>query len=142
MLVGLVTIHIRKLTRTETTLSIVFWFAVISTVAALTTVPFGWVLPGGMTLVFLVASGLLGGTAQILMTESYRAADASTLAPMEYSSMVYGLGIGYLFFAEFPDWPVLIGASVVIASGLIILHRERRLGRDLAQERASKTPQG
>lgn len=142
MLVGLVTIHIRKLTRTETTLSIVFWFAVISTVAALTTIPFGWVWPGGMTLVFLVASGLLGGTAQILMTESYRAADASTLAPMEYSSMVYGLGIGYLFFAEFPDWPVLVGASIVIASGLIILHRERRLGRDLARERASKTPQG
>lgn len=142
LLVGLVTIHIRKLTRTETTLSIVFWFAVVSTVASLTTIPFGWVWPDTRTMLFLIGSGLLGGSAQILMTESYRSADASTLAPMEYSSMVYGLGIGYLFFAEFPSFQVLIGASIVIASGLIIIHREHRLGRDRARERASKSPHG
>ena len=141
-LVALATVHIRKLTRTETTLSIVFWFTVICTLAALTTLPFGWVWPGGWTAVALIAAGLFGGTAQILMTESYRQADASTLAPMDYSSMVYGLAIGYVFFAEVPGWSVLIGASIVIAAGVLIIWREHRLGLDNARARAAKTPQG
>lgn len=141
-LVALVTIHIRKLTRTETTLSIVFWFTVISTFAALTTVPFGWVWPDTLTLALLIGAGLLGGIAQILMTESYRQADASTLAPMEYSSMVYGLAIGYVIFAEVPGPWVLVGASIVIAAGVLIIWRERQLGIDRARARAAKSPQG
>ena len=141
-LVALATVHIRRLTRTETTLSIVFWFTVMCTLAALVTVPFGWVWPGGWTAVALVGAGLLGGTAQILMTEGYRQADASTLAPMEYSSMVYGLAIGYFLFAEVPGWSVLIGASIVIAAGVLIIWRERQLGLENARARAAKTPQG
>ena len=141
-LVALVMIHIRRLTRTETTLSIVFWFTVISTVASLTTVPFGWVWPDALTLVLLVSAGLLGGVAQIFMTESYRHADASTLAPMEYSSMVYGLAIGYVIFAEVPGPWVLIGASIVISAGVLIIWRERQLGLDRDRARAAKSPQG
>jgi drug/metabolite transporter (DMT)-like permease len=141
-LVALATVHIRRLTRTETTLSIVFWFTVICTLASLVTLPFGWVWPGGWTALILVAAGLFGGTAQMLMTESYRQADASTLAPMEYSSMVYGLAIGYLVFAEIPGFSVLIGASIVIAAGVLIIWRERRLGLDNARARAARTPQG
>ena len=149
--VALAMIQIRRMTRTETTLSIVFWFTVISTVVALATLPMGWAWPGlsgefrgrgGWTLAALVAAGLLGGTAQILMTESYRQADASTLAPMDYTSMVYGLAIGYVVFAEVPGWSVLIGASIVIAAGVLIIWRERRLGLDNARARAARTPQG
>jgi drug/metabolite transporter (DMT)-like permease len=141
-LVALATVHIRKLTRTETTLSIVFWFTVISTLAALTTLPFGWVMATGWPLAALVASGLLGGTAQIMMTESYRRADASTLAPMDYTAMVYGLAIGYVVFAEIPGPWVLVGASIVISAGILIIWRERQLGLDNARARAAKTPQG
>jgi drug/metabolite transporter (DMT)-like permease len=134
-LVALATIHIRKLTLTETTLSIVFWFSVSCTVASLATVPFGWRWPEGPTLALLVASGLLGGVAQIVMTESYRLADASTLAPFEYSSMVYGLLLGWLAFAEVPDPQVLTGAGVVIGAGLYIIRRERQLRIDRAAAR-------
>jgi drug/metabolite transporter (DMT)-like permease len=140
--VALTTIHIRKLTRTETTLSIVFWFSVICTVASLTTIPFGWVFPDTFTLLILVAAGLLGGIAQIMMTEGYRHADASTLAPLDYSSMVYGLAIGYLVFAEIPGVSVLVGACIVIAAGILIIWREHRLGIDRAKARSVKTPQG
>jgi len=141
-LVALATIHIRKLTQTETTMSIVFWFTAISTIASLTTMPFGWIWPDFKTLSLLVAAGLLGGSAQILMTESYRSADASTLAPLEYSSMVYGLGIGFLIFAEVPGMSVLSGAGIVIAAGMIIIWRERRLGIEAAKARAVRSPQG
>jgi len=141
-LVALATTYIRKMTRTENTLSIVFWFSVISTLAALTTLPLGWTLPDPGLAGLLVLAGLLGGTAQIMMTESYRNADASTLAPLEYSSMVYGLAIGYFVFAEVPGMSVLIGASIVISAGILIIARERRLGIDRAKARAVKNPQG
>jgi drug/metabolite transporter (DMT)-like permease len=138
---ALATIHIRRLTATETTLSIVFWFSVSCTVAALTTIPFGWVWPDGTTLTLMIASGLLGGVAQILMTESYRLAPASTLAPFEYSSMVYGVGLGWAMFAEVPSTQVLVGAAVVIGAGLYIIDRERRLNIDRTRaKRAGSGP--
>lgn len=141
-LVALATTYIRKMTRTETTLSIVFWFSVTSTIASLTTLPLGWVMPDLSLILLLILAGLLGGTAQIMMTESYRNADASTLAPLEYSSMVYGLAIGYFIFAEVPGFSVLIGASIVISAGILIIARERKLGIDRAKARAVKNPQG
>jgi drug/metabolite transporter (DMT)-like permease len=139
-LVAVVTVQIRRLTQTETTLSIVFWFTVTCTLTALTTAPWGWALLSPQETLLLVGAGLLGGTAQILMTEGYRHADASTLAPFEYSSMVYGLGIGFLVFAEIPSTTVLIGAAVVIGAGLYIIHRERRLRIDRAAERQVRAP--
>lgn len=141
-LAALAAVHIRQMTRSETTLSIVFWFAVICTLASLVTLPFGWAFPGGWTLAALVAAGLLGGTAQMLLTESYRQADASLLAPMSYSSMVYGLAIGYVVFAEVPGWWVLGGASIVISAGILIGWREHRLGIESARARALKSPEG
>ena len=141
-LVAFATIHIRRLTQTETTLSIVFWFSVTCTVASLSTVPFGWVMPEARIFALLVLAGVIGGIAQILMTEGYRNADASTLAPLDYSSMVWGLAIGYVIFAEIPGWSVLIGASIVISAGILIIWRERVLGIVNAKARAAKTPQG
>ncbi|MFN3615287.1 MAG: DMT family transporter [Rubrimonas sp.] len=135
LLTALATTHIRRLTLTETTTSIVFWFTVSCTVASLTTIPFGWVRPDPVTLAFMVASGLLGGVAQIMMTEGYRLAPASTLAPFEYSSMVYGLGLGWILFADVPSTQVLVGAAIVIGAGLFIIHRERQLKIDNARAR-------
>ncbi|WP_333831650.1 DMT family transporter [Rubrimonas sp.] len=141
LFVALATIHIRRLTQTETTLSIVFWFSVSCTVASLATIPFGWAWPTGPTLVLLIASGVLGGVAQILMTEGYRLAPASTLAPFEYSSMIYGLALGWLLFSEAPSVQVLIGAAIVIGAGLFIIWRERQLRIDRTQPRKAGSMQ-
>ncbi len=138
-MVAMATIHIRKLTQTETTFSIVFWFSAIATVASLTTIPFGWARPDGFTLFLLVVAGLLGGVAQIVMTEGYRQADASTLAPFDYSSMVYGLAIGFLVFAEAPSTQVLVGAAIVISAGLYIIYREHQLNIDRSRARQASS---
>jgi drug/metabolite transporter (DMT)-like permease len=71
----------------------------------------------------LVAIGLLGGLAQVCLTHAYRLAPVSTIAPFDYTSMVWAVLLGLAVFGEEPGWPVLAGSAVVIASGLYILRR-------------------
>jgi drug/metabolite transporter (DMT)-like permease len=73
----------------------------------------------------LVSIGLLGGAGQILMTHSYRFADASIIAAFDYVSMIWAATLGYAFFAETPSAAVLTGAAVVAGAGVLVLWRER-----------------
>ncbi len=127
---------IRRLITTESTPSIVVYFSLIASGFSLLTLPWGWVVPNAWEAWMLILSGLLGGVGQILMTESYRHADASTIATFDYSGMIWGLLVGYLLFAETAETSVLIGTAIVIAAGLFIIWRERRIG--LAQPKAGK----
>ncbi|ALK08727.1 DMT family transporter [Blastochloris viridis] len=128
-------VQIRRLTQTETTGAIVFYFSVYSTVLALATAPFGWVMPDGATTLLLIAIGVLGGVAQILMTQSYRYADASLLAPFDYTAIVWALALGLVAFHEVPGPMVLVGSLVVVGAGLAVIWRERRLGLRRTRER-------
>lgn len=139
---ALAQIFIRKLVLEERTSVIVFWFSVTSSLLALTTLPFGWVVPAPGTLVLLIVTGLLGGLGQILLTSSYRFAPASVVAPFEYASVILALGIGYLSFGEVPTLTMLIGSAIVIAAGIAIILRERQLGIERTRQRKAMTPQG
>jgi drug/metabolite transporter (DMT)-like permease len=139
---ALAQIFVRKLVATERTATIVFWFSVTATVLSLATLPFGWVLPSPTDAAFLVAAGLLGGIGQILLTSSYREADASVVAPFEYVSILFALAIGYFVFDEVPTLTMLLGATLVVIAGILIIWRERRLGLERARQRKAMTPQG
>ena len=90
----------------------------------------------------LVMAGLLGGVGQILLTAAYRDADASLIAPFDYASMLFALGIGYFIFSEVPTGTMLSGAALVVLAGVLIIWRERRLGLERARARKAMTPQG
>lgn len=139
---ALAQIYIRKMVQTEQTSAIVFYFSLTSTCLSLLTLPFGWVIPGETETVYLVLAGLLGGTAQIFLTSSYRFADASVIAPFDYASMLFALVIGYVIFDEVPTLQVLFGASLVILAGIIIILRERHLGLQRARARSVKPSSG
>lgn len=139
---ALAQVFVRKLVMTETTSSIVFRFSLTSTVLALTTLPFGWVWPTPGDAAMLVGAGLMGGVGQIFLTSSYRDADASLVAPFEYASMLFSLAIGYLVFAEVPSRAMLIGATLIVTAGVLIIWRERRLGLERTRQRGAMTPQG
>jgi len=139
---ALAQVFVRKLVNTERTSAIVFWFSVTATVLSLVTLPFGWVWPTPGESAILVGAGLLGGLGQILLTSSYREADASVVAPFDYASMIFALGIGYFVFAEVPTWPMLGGAALIVIAGIIIILRERQLGLERARQRKAMTPQG
>ena len=131
-------IQTRALTRSETTSSIVLYFSVICTLAGLATWPFGWLMPNWPELTALIVIGICGGLAHILLTESYRLAPASLIAPFDYTSMLWALVLGYLVFSELPDPLVFVGAAIIAAAGLFVIWRERQLG--LQRARAAEGP--
>lgn len=142
MFAALAQVFVRKLVLTERTPAIVFYFSLTATTLSLVTIPFGWVMPSPAEAALLVTAGLLGGVGQILLTSSYREADASLVAPFDYASMLFALGIGYFVFAEVPTWTMLGGASLVVTAGCLIIWRERKLGLERAKGRKAMTPQG
>jgi drug/metabolite transporter (DMT)-like permease len=64
------------------------------------------------------------------------------VAPFDYASMLLALIVGYVVFDEVPTAPMLAGASLVIAAGVIIIWRERQLGLERGRARRGMTPQG
>lgn len=139
---ALAQVFVRKLVHVEKTMAIVFYFSLTCTVLSLISIPFGWVWPTRTEALLLVASGLLGGLGQILLTESYRHAETAVIAPFEYTSMLLAIGVGWVFFAEAPTTPILLGAALVVMAGLVIIYRERQLGIERGKARQSVTPQG
>ena len=119
-------IFVRKLSRTETNAAIVFYFTLTGIGVGFIGMLPDWKTPDAAGLALLTSVGILGGCAQILMTQAFRSAPAATLAPFEYTAMIWAVLFGYLIFADFPTPPIMIGALIVAASGLYILHRETR----------------
>lgn len=140
MLRALVQVHLRQLVQNEHTAAIVFYFSATASILALLTAPFGWVVPDMETLGLLVAAGLIGGVAQILVTASYRFGSVSMLAPYDYTSMLFAIILGYFLFDELPTAMMLAGSALVIAAGVLVIWRERQLGMERAKVRAVSDP--
>lgn len=143
LLVAVAFIQIRRLTLTEDTGAIAFYFQFTTTVAAVLGLAAAvvwpqdaplaalmrsqtWVWPAGTDWIGLVAIGVLGGAGQILMTQGFRYADASILAVFDYTSLIWAVLIGFAVFGELPTFYVLAGAAIVIASGLAVVWEESR----------------
>jgi len=77
----------------------------------------------------LVLIGLMGGVAQLAITRAFRLAPAAVVAPFDYTALPYAAVLGYVIWGDVPAPIFLVGAVIVIASGLYILHRETRLAR-------------
>ena len=134
------TIQTRALTKSETTSSIVLYFSIICAIGGLLTLPFGWLTPSWPELAMLIGTGICGGLAHILLTESYRLAPASLIAPFDYTSMLWALLLGFVVFGEVPSVLVFIGGGIITAAGLFVIWRERQLG--LQRARAAEAPDG
>jgi len=127
-------IQTRRLTQSETTSSIVFYFSLVTALAGVVTLPFAWHTPTGSELLILVSMGIFGGVAHIFLTESYRHATASVVAPFDYSSMLWALLLGYWVFGELPSALIYVGGAIVAGAGLFVIWRERTLGLQRARE--------
>ncbi|MDC1231192.1 DMT family transporter, partial [Octadecabacter sp.] len=131
-------VFVKGMAGKESTTAIVFWFSATSTLLSLVTIPFGWVWPNGYELTLLIGAGIVGGLGQVLLTSSYRFAEAGVLAPFTYVSILWSVLIGYVWFSEVPTLGMLVGAALVICAGVIIVLRERALGMDATARRKVK----
>jgi len=129
-------IQTRRLTQSEATSSIVFYFSLICAIAGALTLPFDWYTPTAAELAGLIMLGMIGGLAHIFLTESYRHAAASVVAPFDYSAMLWALILGYWLFGELPSALVYVGAAIVIGAGLFVIWRERGLGLEREEKSA------
>jgi drug/metabolite transporter (DMT)-like permease len=132
-LAAIAMVHVRQLVRTENTPTIVLYFSLTSSLMSLLTIPFGWSAMTLTQVVLLVSAGFFGGLGQILLTESYRYADVSAVAPFEYTSIIWGTIAGYLLFSELPDSTLIGGTVIVIGAGIFIIYREARLKKENAR---------
>ena len=132
--------QVRKLVQTERTEAIVVYFFICASVLSLLTIPFGWVMPTPQQAVLLIGAGFAGGIGQLLLTSCYRYADMSVIAPFEYVSLLLTIVIGLVVFGEVPAATMLIGAAIIVASGIAVILREHYLGLDRVKSREANTP--
>jgi drug/metabolite transporter (DMT)-like permease len=133
-------IQVRRLTATEKTGAIVFYFFILASVLSLFTIFLGWRMPDAFDMLLFVVGGILGGIGQILLTQSYRFADTSIIAPFEYTTMIWALLFGWVMFGDLPSGTMLTGAAIVAGTGLFIVWREHQLGLMRTQELKAASP--
>ncbi|WWW35512.1 DMT family transporter [Stenotrophomonas rhizophila] len=118
-------ITVSMLTRTDTPQSMVVWFLVIMAVGAgLLAIPDWQPLQLGHA-ALIAGMGLAGAGGQVALTRAFQLGEASLIAPLEYTGLVWVIGWDLLFWGALPDRFTWLGAAIIVASGLYLLHRER-----------------
>ena len=131
-----VAISVRSLSKTEPNYRIAFYFTLLCSLLGISTIFKGdWVLPTRVDLVIFIIMGLCGSVANLLLTQSYRLAEASLVTPIKYLSLVFAIVFGFLIWSEIPKLLTLFGALLVITSSLIIFTRENKLKKQIINPR-------
>jgi drug/metabolite transporter (DMT)-like permease len=138
--VGCVTITIRTISRTDATQTTVLWFTGLGALAVGCLMPVYAQAHDAGTWAILIAIGLFGGVAQLLMTASLRYAAVSAVAPFDYVQLLWAVWFGWLIWGTQPAASTWAGAAVIVASGLYTLYREHRLGREKTRDAAPLQP--
>lgn len=127
-------IAVRILTRTDTTVSVVFWTISLMTVFATAIAAPGWVPIEHGDWKWLLALGVLAAVGQYLLTEAFRSAPPSVVSPFEYTALLWGVGIDRVVWQVLPSARVCLGGGIVIASGLYLVWHARGAPRHPPQQ--------
>lgn len=130
----------RRMRHAEKPVTTLFYTALVGVVIMSAIMPFLWVPADAAYWGFMVVMGFLSVTGQYLLIRGFNLASASLLAPFSYSNLIWTTAIGYLVFASIPDGWTWVGASIVIASGVYVWHRERVNARPVVVAGASIAP--
>lgn len=115
----------RRISAVESTDLTLFYSTLATVVVGVAAaLAFPWRMPAADDLALFVLLAALNGGAHFMLIEAYRWAEASAVAPFRYSALVWALLLGFFVWGDVPDAFLLVGAGLVVASGLYILHRE------------------
>jgi drug/metabolite transporter (DMT)-like permease len=125
---ALYSIITRSLARTDSNETTLFYSNIVGALALLPVVPFVWTTPSDpLVIALMVATGVIGSFGHYLLIAAHRLAPAAVLSPFIYTEIVLVIALGFLVFGDLPNRYTLTGAAIVVASGLYILHRERKV---------------
>ena len=130
-----VAIAIKQLSSSEPIWLIGFYFSFSIMITSLFTISQGWIMPNLIDLILLSLVGILGGVANLLLTQAYKFAEVSLVTPLKYLALVFAIIFGYFIWNEIPTSKTLFGAGLVIISSLIIFRREIFLKKQVSISR-------
>jgi drug/metabolite transporter (DMT)-like permease len=127
---GFYMIATRLLARCDSSETTLFYSNTVGVVLTSLAVPFFWSAPHDPVIIGLMAlTGVLGSFGHYLLIKAHRLAPPSVLAPFLYTQLIWVIALGFLIFGDLPSHWTLVGAGIVVASGLYLLHRERLVGK-------------
>ena len=115
----------RVLSRADDPLTTLVWTAVAGTAVSACVVPFYWKQPDFAGWCLLGVAGVFGALGQLALIKAIQAAPLPVIVPLNYLTLVWVTISGFVFFGDLPAWSTVLGAAVIVASGLYVLHRER-----------------
>jgi drug/metabolite transporter (DMT)-like permease len=118
-------ITVRVLARTDSTQSMMVWLMVMIAVGAGVLAWPDWVAIRREDLWLIAGIGLAGALGQYAITEAFRLGEASAIAPLEYTALVWGVLFDLMFWGVLPDSITWLGAAIIVVSGLYLIRRER-----------------
>jgi drug/metabolite transporter (DMT)-like permease len=119
----------RRLARTETSISILFWSNAVVALAGLTTISHAWQPVGVQGIPWFLLAGVLNAVAHFVMIEAMRSGEAALVAPFRYTALLWAVVIGFIVWGDLPDLWVMLGALVIAASGIAMIVVEARRWR-------------
>ena len=129
LLLALAQLWTRRLSKSESNAALVLYVTALTATATGLALPFVWVTPSLPDLALLAGTGLIGGTALIVLTQAFRLSEIAMLMPFNYTAMIWATAFGWLVWDEVPGLGTWTGFALVLASGLYIVHREAQLRR-------------
>lgn len=126
---GYVMLNARILTRTDSSAAVVLYYAIFASLTSAILMSFSWVTPTLNDTLILIFIGVGGGIGQLLLTQAYRFASPSVVAPMIYTALIWNGLFGYLFWGDSLTLQLAQGACFIVGGGLIIIFREAYLGK-------------
>jgi len=130
-------VQTRQMSLTENTVVMLFYTALVGTVAMSLAAPLYWggPMPDAWQGLSIASLGIFGGTGHLLMTRAFRHAPASTLSPFLYAQLIWAMLLGWMFYDHLPDLPSIAGMAVIAGSSLWIALSERRRKTGAAGDR-------
>lgn len=122
---GLRDLLTRRVAQVDTSLSVLVWASVLMIVVSLFTIPLGWDALNLHLTIWLIINGLLNAGAHFLMIDALRLGDAALISPFRYTAILWATFSGFVVWHHLPDAYTMIGAAMLIFSGVIIARRER-----------------
>ncbi len=132
ILAALAMVALRKLTRTEPSSRVVFFYGVICTCVSAIPLLWDWQLPSPAMLLLLCLTGILATAGQLLLTRGYSYAPAAQIGPFTYTSVLFAAGYGWWLWGEVPGWLSLAGTLLIVVASILAMRRESGMARPIS----------